>query len=164
MKNEFFSIIHSIYTKLEPLFSKFLTETSQLKTQDSVSDKKEEILSLMQEHNLALISSNSSKKKLKKIGIEPKRLIITGGPLTVEDYELINPNLTYDAIHGIKSKCKRLSKQIKNVNWKDKDLIFIFERENVTDKLILNRLDEISKMIGKKPILIELVTWNELDK
>ena len=76
----------------------------------------------------------------------------------------LNPNLTDDAIKGIELKCNRLKKQLSDENWEKKELIFIYESENTTDKLILKRLDEISKMIGKKIILIELTTWNEIDK
>ena len=163
-KDKFLSLLRSLYNKLQPLFSEFLTETSRSGALESVSNKKEEIIKQMNDDNLALISANSSKKKLKNIGIDPRRLIITGGPLTVNDYEKLNPNLTDDAIKGIELKCNRLKKQLSDENWEKKELIFIYESENTTDKLILKRLDEISKMIGKKIILIELTTWNEIDK
>ncbi len=81
-----------------------------------------------------------------------------------EDYIIVNPSLSEKVLIGIKSKCERIINQLKSEDWTKKDLVFIFEKENITDKLILKRIEQISNNIGKKVILIELNSWNELEK
>ncbi len=117
----------------------------------------------MKKEDFALISSKSSKNKLKNIGIDPRQLIVTGGPLHFEDYKIINPNLTDKALKNIKSQCERIYAQIKSEDWSKKNLIFIYEKENPTDKSILNRLDELVNIIGKKIKTYKLNNWKELN-
>ena len=155
--NQFNLLLKSLQGKLNPIFNEYISNNK-----DNMKPTKEiirNILEVMKPNNIALISANSSKKKLRNIGVKPQFLIVTGGPLFFEDYKIIDPNLSEKAIQGIKKKCERLLIQIKNENWNEKDLIFIYERENPTDKLILNRTEEISNLIGKK-----LITFNEIKK
>lgn len=163
LKKKFLSLLKSLQNKLQPLFSEYLNKDTLIGTKESAKYLKTKILKLLIPNNIALISANSSKKKLKTIGVDPRHLIITGGPLFVNDYKTINPELSEKAIQSIKTKCERIINQIKNRNWDDKDLIFIYEKENPTDKLILNRMEEISNIIQKKVILIELRSWKDLD-
>jgi hypothetical protein len=125
---------------------------------------KEKIIELANQKNLFLISANSSKKTLKNVGIDPRFIIVSGGPLFSEDYTIVNPSLSENVLIGIKSRCERIINQLKSEDWTKKDLVFIFEKENITDKLILKRTEQISNIIGKKVVLIELNSWNELEK
>ena len=97
------------------------------------------------------------------MGINPQYLIVSGGPLFIEDYKEINPSIPNNAIPGIEKKCERLLNQLKNEKWDNKELFFIYETNNATDKLILNRLEEISKLIGKQIKTIEINSWKDLD-
>lgn len=150
-----------LQNKLQPVFSEYLNqETLSI----PIESKKNEILQLINDKNIALVSANSSKKKLKSIGLDPRLIIVTGGPLFFEDYKIINPNLSDKALEGIKTKCEKLIYQIKNEDWNEKDLIVIYEKENPTDNLILNRINEISEFIKKKVLTIRLNSWKDLDK
>ena len=164
LKEKFISLLKSLQNKLQPLFSEYLTKEILIKTNNSAEQIKNEILKLLTSDNIALISANSSKKKLKSLGVDSRRLIVTGGPIFVNDYKTINPDLPDKALSGIKTKCERLINQIKSENWETKDLVFIYEKENPTDKLILNRIEEISNIIQKKVILLELNSWKDFDK
>lgn len=121
------------------------------------------ILDLLGSGNIALLSANSSKKKLKNLGIDPRQVIVSGGPFFFEDYELINQNLQEKAINNIKKKCDRILTEIKSINWSKKDLIFFYEKANNTDKIIFNKLDKISELIGKNVKSIEINSWKDLD-
>ena len=102
--------------------------------------------------------------KLKNLGIDPRLLIITGGPLSAEDYKVINPNITEDVIKGARSKLERIFAQLKSDNWTDKDLVFIYEPNNPTDKLILKRLDAVEKLIGKPVKRFEISDWKDAEE
>lgn len=164
MQKEFLFLLNSLNEKLQPIFSTYLKEEQISKIIKTKADKKAEILKIVEDNNVVLISANSAKRKLKNIGIDPRQFIVTGGPLSIEDYMHLNPNLSEKVRQGIKIKCEKLNNQLLKENWGNKDLIFIYESENPTDKLILNKLEDITKLIKKKPILIELKSWNDLGK
>ncbi|MFX1256449.1 MAG: DUF2100 domain-containing protein [Promethearchaeota archaeon] len=157
LNNEFISLLKSLQKKLIPIFSKYI------KQDISTMRIRKEIVDIMSSGNIALISSNSSKKKLKNIGIDPRVLIVSSGSLFFDDYKFINPPLPDNALQGIKKKCEGLIKRIKSEDWSEKDLIFFYERENPTDELILKRIDEISSIIGKKVKTFEITSWKDLD-
>lgn len=163
--NKFFiKKLVDLHKNLQPLFSKYLNEEFILKTKKSIYQLKEDIQDIIKSGDFGLVSANSSKKKLKTIGFDPRLLIVTGGPLFFEDYKKINQNISNNAIISIKKKCERILSQIENINWNHKDLIFIYDGNNTTDKLILKRIDDLSKLIGKKVKALEITSWNVLDK
>ena len=163
--NKFFiKKLVDLHKNLQPLFSKYLKEEFILKTKKSINQLKEDIQDIIKKNNFGLVSANSSKKKLKTIGFDPRLLIVTGGPLFFEDYNKINQNISDNAIISIKKKCERILTQIETINWNHKDLIFIYDSNNTTDKLILKRIDALSKLIGKKVKTLEITSWNVLDK
>ena len=162
--NKFFiEKLVDLHKNLQPLFSKYLKEEFILKTKKSINQLKEDIQDIIKSGNFGLVSANSSKKKLKTIGFDPRLLIVTGGPLFFEDYKRINQNISDNAIISIKKKCERILTQIETINWNHKDLIFIYDSNNTTDKLILKRIDALSKLIGKKVKTLEITSWNVLD-
>ncbi|MFX1452683.1 MAG: DUF2100 domain-containing protein [Promethearchaeota archaeon] len=158
----FISKLESLRHKLTPLFLKYLSNDDIIEKETS-EDIKSEILNLAKKEMMILISANSSKKKLKNMGVDPRILIASGGPLAIEDYKIINPNLSENALKNIEKKCNRLINQLRNEDWSKNNLIFIYEKENPTDLLILNKLDKISSIIGKKVKIIGLDSWKILD-
>jgi len=158
----FLSNLKSLRQKLNPIFSAYLSD-EDMKVMESSEDLKNKILDLVKNNTIILISANSSKKKLKNIGIDPRNLIVSGGPLFVEDYKIINPNLSEKALENIKKKCERLINQLENEDWSKHNIIFIYEKENPTDILILNKLDRISNIIGTNLNVFELNSWKDLE-
>ncbi len=163
IKSEFFtSKIESLHQKLFPFFSEFLNikESSSIRSSE---DLKDIILDLVKKNMMLLISANASKKKLKNIGVDPRDVIVSGGPLFPEDYKIVNPNLTDNAFISIKKKCERLINELKSQDWRDKELVFIYEKDNPTDLLILDKNDKISTIIGKKMKTFELKSWKDIE-
>ena len=158
----FITKLESLHHKLKPIFSEYLSDNDIMEIETS-ENIKNAILDLAKNNMIILISANSSKKKLKNIGVDPRILIVSGGPLFIEDYKIINPNLSENALENIKKKCKRLIHQLQNEDWSKKNLIFIYEKENPTDLLILNKLDRISNIIGKDLRIFELDSWKNLE-
>jgi len=148
-----------LYNKLKPIFSKYLKDENSVLT----TTLRDNIFKTLNSNNFALISANSSKKKLKNIGIDPRRLIVSGGPLFFEDYMILNPNIKNDQLQTIIKKCDRFINQIKKETWEEKDLIFIHEKGNFTDKFILDKINKISELIGKEVKVLEIKSWKDLD-
>ena len=158
----FISKIETLHPKLRPIFSDYLNIENTTHKKSS-EDLKKAILNIVKDNMIVLISANSSKKKLINIGIDPRNLVVSGGPLFLEDYKIVNPNLSDQALVNIKKKCERLINQLENEDWSKKDSIFLYEKENPTDLLILNKIDRISNIIGKKMKTFELNSWKDLE-
>ncbi len=153
-------MLKSLYNKLKPIFSKYLKDENSVFTTTTLRDN---ILKTLNSNNFALISANSSKKKLKNIGIDPRRLIVSGGPLFFKDYMVLNPDIKNEQLQSIKKKCDRLINQIKNETWEEKDLVFIYEKGNFTDKFILDKINRLSELIGKQVKVLEIKSWKDLN-
>ena len=160
---KFITLLKSLKDKLNPIFNKYLVQGNLSEQHIETKSQKKVIIDLLTSGHFALISANSSKKKLKNLGINPIYLIVTGGPFFIEDYHLVNPNIPENALNGLKKKIDRLLGQLKNQNWNGKDLFFIYESSNTTDKLILKKLAQISKLINKEIKCIEINSWKDLD-
>jgi len=158
----FITKLESLHHKLKPIFSEYLSDEDMMSIETS-EDVKNIILDLAKNNMIVLISANSSKKKLKNLGIDPRNVIVSGGPLFIEDYKVINPNLSENALENIKKKCDRLITRLENEDWSKNNLIFIYEKKNPTDLLILNKLDRISNIIGKNLKTFGLDSWKNLE-
>ncbi len=153
LQEEFENKLLALKKKLTIIFSTYLKQKSQIKIEKNIEILKQKISVLFNKGNIALVSSNSAKKILKNIGVDPRKLIISGGPFFIEDYEKINP--------GIQKKCNRLIKELKDEDWQDKDLYFIYENRNKSDKLTLDKINLISQLIEKDVKTIEINSWND---
>lgn len=158
----FITKLESLHHKLKPIFSEYLSDEDMMSIETS-EDVKNIILDQAKNNMIVLISANSSKKKLKNLGVDPRNVIVSGGPLFIEDYKVINPNLSENALENIKKKCDRLITQLENEDWGKNNLIFIYEKKNPTDLLILNKLDRISNIIGKNLKTFGLDSWKNLE-
>lgn len=158
----FITKLESLHHKLKPIFSEYLSDEDMMSIETS-EDVKNIILDQAKNNMIVLISANSSKKKLKNLGVDPRNVIVSGGPLFIEDYKVINPNLSEKALENIKKKCDRLTTQLENEDWGKNNLIFIYEKKNPTDLLILNKLDRISNIIGKNLKTFGLDSWKNLE-
>jgi len=157
LKDDFIMILRSLKKKLNPIFKSYLGGEF---LHDEIKDK---IIEIMDVKNIALISSKSSKKKLKNIGIDLRNVIVTGGPLFFEDYKLLNPNLSEKSLSSVKKRSDSLINELKSQDWSQKELIFIYEEKNPTDQLILDKLEAIKTIIGKEIKILPLNSWNQLD-
>ena len=162
MNEELILLLSNLKKKLQPLFSKYLKQDNALIAEDPKVTIKKALLEVIANNNIILISANSSKKKLKSMGIDPRRLIVSGGPLFIEDYKVVNPNLPEKAIPNLKKKCDRIFNELKHEKWGEDGLVFVHEKENITDKLILNNLESISREIKKEIKTIDVGSWNAL--
>jgi len=161
-KEKYLSILSTLNNKIQPIFQKFLTQNkSEVST---ILNEIEFLEQLKREGNITIVSASSSKKILKKIGFNPLNIIVSGGPLMDEDYKKINPNLSEQSLLGIKKKCLNILNILQSQKTHEKPLIFIFEAQNLTDTIILNELENIIDLIGKKIETFEISSWKELEK
>jgi hypothetical protein len=162
LSKEFLTLLRDLKGFLTPLFSKYLTETYLEKETESIQEKVNKITSLSKARDLILVSSNSAKNILKSQGIDPRDIVVSGGPLFIEDYKIVNPQIPDKALLSVKKKCNRILEELKSKDLSDKELYFIYERENIGDSLILNKISRVEKLINKRVKTIALSSWDNL--
>jgi hypothetical protein len=162
-KKKLLSLLGTLQNSLQPLFSQYLGTKMRIEEKEPIKIQRKRIKKVLGKDNMALISSNSAKKVLKDLGIDPRKLIITGGPLYFEDYKKVNPQIPDTALEGIKKKCENLFQEIKNHDWKNKDLYFICEKGDISDELTLEKIDRLSELINKKIKVIKIDDWKDLE-
>ena len=155
-------ILESLQSKLLPLFSKYLKQHSPILKKKTKQELVKEIKEVIRNYNIIIVSSNSTKKKLKELGIDPRNVIVSGGPILVKNYSKINPNISDKTTQGIKKKSENLIIKLKNFSTQNKEIIFLYDHENFTDKIILEELVEISDLIGKNIISYDIISWKNL--
>lgn len=160
-RNFFISHLKALRGNLLPLFSRFLGTT---KEEEKEQDLTKKIQELTESTNVVLVSSNSAKKTLKGMGFDARLILVTGGPLVAEDYRIVNPKIPESAMKGINKKCQRILEEIKDINWEEKDLIFIKEKNNPADDLIEKRLSIIEEMIDKKISTMIIESWDIMER
>jgi len=161
-KDEFISKLQHLYTSLHPIFSTYLKEESVLEQQGFIEEKREKIIKAFSRGNYLLVSSNSAKNNLKDLGADPRNIMVSGGPFFLEDYQKVDPNIPDHALEGIKKKCERVKEELKSKIWENNDLYFIYEKDDIADKLTLEKINQISDLIGKEVKTIGIKSWNSL--
>lgn len=163
-RNFFISHLKALRGNLLPLFSRFLGTTKEEEKEAKEQDLTKKIQELSESTNFVMVSSNSAKKTLKGMGFDARLILVTGGPLVAEDYKVVNPKIPESAMKGINKKCQRILEEIKSINWEEKDLIFIKEKNNPADDLIEKRLSMIEEMIGKKISTMIIDSWDIVER
>lgn len=158
-EGEFKETLKQLYNKLDPLFTKYLNVSSEIQGK---KDYKTALIEKYDKNKIILVSANSSKKVLKKMGIDPRQIIVTGGPLFFEDFKVINPDISEQALKGIRKKCERILDELKAKDWKVNDLLFVYEGDNKADDLIIDKMERLEKIIQSDIELFEIPTWDEL--
>jgi len=162
MCEEFLTSLKNLKDLLNPVFSKYLAKKYLKQETESIEEKIKKITSLSETRDQVLVSSNSAKKILKALGIDPRDIIVSGGPLFFEDFKLINPNIPDKVLPSIKKKCERILEELKSIDWKNKELYFIYEKEDFGDSLILDKMNRVEDLINKEVKTIALSSWDDL--
>lgn len=160
LNNKLIQLLEALRLKLQPIFSKYLN--SRYFKHNSINQKeidKQYIIELIKKKKFIIVSTSNSKKKLKNIGIDPRSIVVTGGPLFVENYKKVNPNLTDNALLGIKKKSEHLVNQIKKLLKSAEELIFLYETDNLTDQIILKELNFLESTYDIKITNYNIKSW-----
>lgn len=160
LNTELMQLLEALRLKLQPIFSKYL-DIGYFK-ENSIRQKEidmQYIVELIKKKKYIIVSASNSKKKLKNFGIDPRSIVVTGGPIFVENYKKVNPNLTDNALLGIKKKSEHLVNQIKKLAKGAKELIFLYEKDNLTDQIILKELDFLENTNDMKIKSLNIKSW-----
>jgi len=162
-QKQFLELLETLKSELMPIFSRYLKQEALDKISEVQKQLKQKVIESIQNKDFILVSSNSTKKELKNRGADPRYILVSGGPLFIDDFKVVNPNIPENALKNIKRKLDQLFSDLKNQDWTNKDLVFIGEKENITDKLIWEKREKISEFIGKPIKAVMIESWDALE-
>jgi hypothetical protein len=108
------------------------------------------------------VGSNSVKKKLKGLGIEPIKIIATGGPVTIEDLKKVNPNIPEAGLQGYLKKLENVYKELQAAVASKKPIFFAQGLGEETDQMIADRLSMIEKKISGSFLRLIVRSWDKI--
>lgn len=107
-----------------------------------------------------LVSSNSVRKKLKSLGLDPRLINSSSGPIFVDDYKKLGHNLPEKALNGIQKKIDNLISELKQIVDNRQEIIFIYAPDDITDNINIKRISELEEILGTKLELIQVQSWD----
>ncbi|MEM2146008.1 MAG: DUF2100 domain-containing protein [Candidatus Jordarchaeaceae archaeon] len=99
---------------------------------------------------LFITVSSSTRRKLLDLGIDPRFVVVTGGPLDVADFKSLNPNMSDVAIDTVRRKVETVWRDIERKTQEVKKILVLAEKDNKGDLMVAEKVDEIRKRTGLK--------------
>lgn len=99
---------------------------------------------------LFITVSSSTRRKLLELGIDPRFVVVTGGPLDVADFKSLNPNMSDVALDTVRRKVETVWRDIERRTPEAKKILVLAEKGNKGDLMVAEKADEIRKRTGLK--------------
>lgn len=97
--------------------------------------------------------SSSTKKRLLDLGIDPRFVVVTGGPLDVRDVKSLNPNISDEALETVRRKVEGVWRDIERKVPEAKKILVLAEKDNKGDLMVSEKAEEIQKRTGLKTLV-----------
>jgi len=120
-----------------------------------------EILNVVSD-NYLFVGSNSAKKKLKGVGIDAIKIIVAGGPITLDEMKELNPSMPEPGLKSYEKKLENMREDLKRAFQSGKKVYFVFSAQDNTDKMILKRLSELEIITGGKFDPLPVKNWDKV--
>jgi hypothetical protein len=99
---------------------------------------------------LFITVSSSTKKRLLDLGVDPRFVVVTGGPLDAMDVKSLNPNISDEALETVRRKVEGVWREIERKVSEVKRILVLAEKDNKGDLIVSEKVDEIQKRTGLK--------------
>ncbi|WXG40384.1 MAG: DUF2100 domain-containing protein [Candidatus Freyarchaeum deiterrae] len=99
---------------------------------------------------LFITVSSSTRRKLLDLGVDPKFVVVTGGPLNAMDVKSLNPSIPEEALETVRRKVEGVWRDIEKRAPEANKILVLAERDNKGDLMVSERSGEIQKRTGLK--------------
>lgn len=99
---------------------------------------------------LFITVSSSTRRKLLDLGVDPKFVVVTGGPLNAMDVKSLNPSIPEEALETVRRKVEGVWRDIEKRVPEANKILVLAERDNKGDLMVSERSGEIQKRTGLK--------------
>ncbi|MBS7250484.1 MAG: DUF2100 domain-containing protein [Candidatus Freyarchaeota archaeon] len=99
---------------------------------------------------LFIVVSSSARKRLLDLGVDPRFVVVTGGPLDVSDVKILNPNISDGALENVRRKVESVWRDIERKAPEARRVLILAEAGNRGDLMVSERAGEIERRTGVK--------------
>jgi hypothetical protein len=99
---------------------------------------------------LFITVSSSTRRKLLDLGVDPRFVVVTGGPLNMMDVKSLNPSISDEALETVGRKVEGVWRDIEKKAPEAKKILVLAEKDNKGDLMVSERANEIQKRTGLK--------------
>jgi hypothetical protein len=97
---------------------------------------------------LFVVVSSSTRKRLLELGVDPRFVVVTGGPLNAIDVKSLNPNISDEALETVGRKVEGVWRDIERRAPEVERVLVLAEKGNKGDLMVSERADEIRRRTG----------------
>jgi len=102
---------------------------------------------------LFITVSSSTKRRLLDLGVDPRFVVVTGGPLDVGDVKILNPSISDEALETVRRKVEGVWRDIERKASEAKKILILAEAGNRGDLMVSERAGEIERRTGLKTLV-----------
>ncbi|MEX2703895.1 MAG: DUF2100 domain-containing protein [Candidatus Freyrarchaeum guaymaensis] len=97
---------------------------------------------------LFVVVSSSARKRLLDLGVEPRFVVVTGGPLNAVDMKALNPGISDEALEMVGRKVESVWREIESRAAEAERIVVLVEEGSEGGVMVSERADEIQRRTG----------------
>ncbi|MHA1604748.1 MAG: DUF2100 domain-containing protein [Candidatus Freyarchaeota archaeon] len=97
---------------------------------------------------LFVVVSSSARKRLLDLGVEPRFVVVTGGPLNAVDVKALNPGISDEALEMVGRKVESVWREIESRAAEAERILVLVEEGSEGGMMVSERADEIQRRTG----------------
>ncbi len=97
---------------------------------------------------LFVVVSSSARKRLLDLGVEPRFVVVTGGPLNAVDVKALNPGISDEALEMVGRKVESVWREIESRAAEAERIVVLVEEGSEGGVMVSERADEIQRRTG----------------
>ncbi|MGQ9723133.1 MAG: DUF2100 domain-containing protein [Candidatus Jordarchaeum sp.] len=102
---------------------------------------------------LFVVVSSSTRKRLLELGVDPRFVVVTGGPLNAIDVKSLNPSISDEALETVRKKVEGVWRDIEARTPEVERILVLVEEGNKGDLMVSERADEIQRKTGLRTLV-----------
>ena len=102
---------------------------------------------------LFVVVSSSARKRLLDLGVEPRFVVVTGGPLNAVDMKALNPGISDEALEMVGRKVESIWREIESRAAEAERIVVLVEEGSEGGVMVSERADEIQRRTGVQTLV-----------
>ncbi|MFB0563672.1 MAG: DUF2100 domain-containing protein [Candidatus Lokiarchaeia archaeon] len=140
------NLLKNVQDALQVIMEKFGLEQQQI-------EERIEVKTIDLTGILFVVVSTYTRKRLLEVGVDPRFVVVTGGPLNAIDVKSLNPNISDEALETVRRKVEGVWRDIERKAPEVKRILVLAEKGNKGDLMVSERADEIQRRTGLQTLV-----------
>ena len=140
------NLLKNVQDTLQVIMEKFGLEQQQI-------EERIEVKTIDLTGILFVVVSSNTRKRLLELGVDPRFVVVTGGPLNAIDVKSLNPSISDEALETVRRKVEGVWRDIERKAPEVKRILVLAEKGNKGDLMVSERADEIQRRTGLQTLV-----------